>query len=58
MFDNLNNTQEKTLKIFNNLNNTKEKTFKIYTNVSFADNVQDRKSTQDYLLTLFGGPIV
>jgi len=43
--------------LFDGLNNTEEKAFRVYTNSSFADNVQDRKSTQGYLLTLFGGPI-
>ena len=43
--------------IFNSLNDTKEKAFKIYTNILFANNVQDRKSIQGYLLILFGGPI-
>jgi hypothetical protein len=34
-----------------------EKAFNAYTDASFADDAQDRKSTQGYLLTLFGGPI-
>lgn len=36
---------------------TEEKAFKVYTDASFADDLQDRKSTQEYLFTLFGGPI-
>src|SRR2546421_3178274 len=36
---------------------TTEKAFKAYTDASFADDLQDRKSTQGYLFTLFGGPI-
>ena len=43
--------------LFDGLNNTEEKAFRAYTDSSFADDVQDRKSTQGYLLTLFGGPI-
>ena len=44
--------------MFDGLNNTKDKAFKAYTNSSFADDQQDRKSTQGYLFTLFGGPII
>jgi Reverse transcriptase (RNA-dependent DNA polymerase) len=29
----------------------------VYTDASFADNLPDRKSSQGYLITLFGGPI-
>ena len=36
---------------------TEEKAFKVYTDASFADDLQDRRSTQGYLFTLFGGPI-
>src|SRR5205085_8635621 len=44
--------------LFDGLNsNLEDKIFKIYTDSSFADDQQDRKSTQGYLLTLFGGPI-
>ena len=43
--------------MFDGLKNTEEKAFKVYTDSSFADDAQDRKSTQGYLLTLFGGPI-
>ena len=43
--------------MFDGLDNT-EKAFKAYTDASFADDQQDRKSTQGYLFTLFGGPIV
>src|SRR5438045_3497552 len=43
--------------MFDGLKNTEEKAFIAYTNSSFADDVQDMKSTQGYLLTLFGGPI-
>ena len=43
--------------LFDGLNNTEEKAFKAYTDASFADDLQDRKSTQGYLLTLFGGPV-
>ena len=43
--------------LFDGLNNTEEKAFRAYTDSSFADDVQDSKSTQGYLLTLFGGPI-
>jgi hypothetical protein len=42
--------------LFDSLN-ADEKAFKAYTDASFADDLQDRKSTQGYLLTLFGGPI-
>ena len=31
--------------------------FAVYTDASFADNLHDRKSSQGYLMTLFGGPI-
>ena len=44
--------------MFDGLNNTKDKAFKAYTDSSFADDQQDRKSTQGYLFTLFGGPII
>ena len=44
--------------MFDGLKDPEEKAFKVYTDASFADNLQDRKSTQGYLLTLFGGPIV
>jgi hypothetical protein len=37
--------------------NTEERAFKAYTDASFADDLQDRKSTHGYLFTLFGGPI-
>jgi hypothetical protein len=43
--------------LFDGLNDTEEKAFKAYTDASFADDLQDRKSTQGYLFTLFGGPI-
>jgi len=43
--------------MFDGLNNTEDKAFKAYTDSSFADDQQDRKSTQGYLFTLFGGPI-
>ena len=43
--------------MFDGLDNTTEKAFKAYTDTSFADDLQDRKSTQGYLFTLFGGPI-
>jgi Reverse transcriptase (RNA-dependent DNA polymerase) len=43
--------------MFDGLKNAEEKAFISYTDASFADDVQDRKSTQGYLLTLFGGPI-
>ena len=45
--------------LFDGLNNNAEddKAFKVYTDASFADDIQDRKSTQGYLFTLFGGPI-
>jgi hypothetical protein len=29
----------------------------MYTDISFTDNLRDRKSSQDYLITLFGGLI-
>ena len=31
--------------------------FAVYTDASFADDPRDRKSSQGYLMTLFGGPI-
>jgi hypothetical protein len=43
--------------MFDGLKNTEEKVFIIYTDLLFADDVQDRKLTQGYLLILFGGPI-
>ena len=44
--------------LFDGLNsNLEDKVFKIYTDSSFADDQQDRKLTQGYLLTLFGGPV-
>jgi len=43
--------------LFDGLNNTEEKAFRAYTDALFADDLQDRKSTQGYLFTLFGGPI-
>ena len=43
--------------LFDGLNNPEEKAFKVYTDALFADDMQDRKSTQGYLFTLFGGPI-
>jgi hypothetical protein len=43
--------------MFDGLKNTEKKAFITYTDSSFADNVQNKKLTQGYLLTLFGGPI-
>jgi hypothetical protein len=37
--------------------NADDKAFKVYIDVLFADDMQNRKSTQGYLFTLFGGPI-
>ena len=37
--------------------NYDNKAFTAYTDASFADDLQNRKSTHGYLLTLFGGPI-
>jgi ribonuclease HI len=45
------------LAILFNGRHTEEKAFKVYTDASFADDQQDRKSSQGYLFTLFGGPI-
>ena len=46
------------IKNLKGVNKSNIKYFEVFSDVSFTDNILNRKSSQGYLLILFGGPVL